>query len=205
MGFTDAFEVRVEAEYYAQQMVQVWHVEQVGAQTAEAIANAFVTSVLNVMLPAQSARILYRRIDVASFSDPLNFFSDDLAGIVGTRGHLATDDFPTFVTVTFRANRVRTDVRHGFKRIALYGEDVSINGGFIAAAQFAFLEGTLAPAMLGSWGPGVAEWFIVKRVKVGTIYRLPINAGEYVAYRPITIAVNPRFSTQSSRKVGVGA
>lgn len=205
MGFSDLFEVKVNAIYLGQQLLNVYHVEQLGAQTAETIANAYTNTVLPHVKNVQSERVLYQEITVRSFTDPLGFFTASLLGIVGNQAPAApTLDLSPFLTLPIRLNRTRLDIRHGYKRYGGMTEGMVETGGLFVASIVTFVVGTLIPALLDDWGPGVCRLFVVKRIKVGTVYRMPISASEYVSYHPITASLT-RMLTQNTRKIGIGA
>ena len=210
MALSDFFEIRCKSRQgSSEEMLNVWHVHQLGLFTAVEIGEAFVDTALSAITALQSSFISYTSMDVWNLGDPIDFITVDLTGSGGAR---AGEVLPIHNAVEIRFNRTRRDMRHGHKRIGGIVETDSVSGGL--ATLFMVDVVAACATILADWersafpGVSVCEYVIIKRIPIvdpitgeTTGYRLPTIDGELVSYRPLTASPADFISHQVSRKL----
>lgn len=216
MALGDYYQVIDVQRLNSQQVLNVYFyiklAEVTGYPTdAEAVANAWNTSVRVPLVAVQTASLSHTGIRVYNLFDPADMFEQDYT--VPVNGTVAGDFLPNFVSWGFTSPRTNRDIRAGKRRIAGCAE-THVSGSVPTGGALTLLN-TLAigfNASLDAGSPTVTDSFvpiIVKRVKTvlpngEASYRLPENSaeGDHV------LATNWAFqfiTTQNSRKIGNGA
>lgn len=148
------FEAILECSYHEQQIINRWNYTapdaSLGIDSSEALAivfgavpNADETYPTDTPIGAIRAFVVnnyhFGSFFVRNVYDPLDFF--EIAFLPGTVGLSIDSGLSPFVAAGFRTNRLRLDVRRGYKRIAGVGEAWMFEGGLFAEpAQVLLLE-----------------------------------------------------------------
>lgn len=135
-------------------------------------------------------------------------------GWAGTRAGLAE---PNFVVAKLRSSRTRQDIKAGYKALpALIDTDISSAVGTLNGA-YVTLAAALATALSDGVSPFVGPlqaffgWAIVQKEEYETpsgkkayrYYADPVEQADHIA-SPVTWTVQPRSTTQNTRKYGRG-
>ena len=207
MAFADAFEIRHFQTYYSQAILNVYHVEKdIASPAAVKIGEAFEVTMLPLIRAVQINTLTHGSLAIESLSDPTDFAGRDLGGVAGTR---TGDPMNSFVAWGIRLLRTTQLVRHGQKRISGCA-DADVTNGVIAAGTITTAMNNLLAGLVADWLDAVpvliCHQVVIKRVQYsppggGVAYRLPVDAGEYLSYRPLEATLS-RVTSQVSRKAG---
>ncbi len=175
------------------------------AYSAHDLADSYIGQVLPQVVAAQDESVLHTEIRVTNLYDDTDDWSESIS-VPGSGS--SGDASPIFNAVGFSLVQDNGSVKNGAKRYVGLADSLQTNG-VIDDATFLAILSTLSAALTGTLDVGIlAVWLpiIVKRILVGPgDYRLPANSGETV-YGAITDAILKVFVTsQTSRKIGVGA
>lgn len=210
MAFSDWYEIKDHQTAIGQPVLNVYHVqrENIGVN-AVAISDAFQNIVLGNLLSLQDPSVVHTILEVASLSDPTDFFTVVPSPNLGTR---AGDPLAQFNAASIQFNRTRTDMKNGQKRFSA-GVEADIAGNEWFAPFMAELT-TLADAMIATWFTAAApavpicDYGILKRVctvqpppSPCPSYRLPEDDAELQFYFPVTSVPRLTIRSQVSRKV----
>jgi len=206
MAFSDAYELRHLQSVLGQDCLNIWHAEKLEASfTAADIAVAYRDTLLAPMRSVQADGLTHIDLQVKSLSDPNDFGGLSLASVAG---NIVGEEMPAFTAWAIRLIRSSRVTRHGQKRLAGVSE-ASVSNGIAVASIITSMNSTVLPAMFADWVKqdmtALPKPMLIKRIKYttpsgSTAYRLPINAGEYQAFRPAAAAFQG-VTSQVSRKV----
>lgn len=148
------YEVTVQSEYFSQLCVNRWNYLGAGSPgtTTGAFGLAFAmglvptgdppvvdpNSILGLMLNLQSTAVIYDSFLVRNVYDPLDFYSGGLIGITGLSTGGETE--APFIAYGLRSNRVRLDIRRGYKRLVGVVENAVTAGGVLVPAILTALQ-----------------------------------------------------------------
>lgn len=202
MALADVYEVRMWGNVLNSNWNLVFHALRAsGAYDAEDVMNAASQTWLDELAACMSSDATFEGISAKSLGNPLDFAE---YGYTATAGGKGSDCFSPFAAFTIRFTRKRTDMHHGYKRIAGVSE-ADVADGVVAAGQETLL-GAFAAAVMANWelsaspGTAVANYIVVKRVLDAGTYRMPATDGELVYYQPSSAVVSHYISSQNSRK-----
>lgn len=111
--------------------------------TAAGLINNFLFYVMPALLAVQTAQIVHTLVAARNLDDPLDYASQVL--VANNIGLVLGDVLPKFVAWSFRYNRTRSDMNHGYKRIAGVPESWSTAG--VADASILGTLGSLATVL----------------------------------------------------------
>lgn len=179
-----------------------------GTYVATHLLDAFDNLVPGEQVDLLHTSVSLSTIEVVNIFDPTDFDSLSYTSFDGLR---SGERLPSFVSLSFRCLRRRTDMRHGWKRVGPLSEGMLTDGYNIISTQVANADAyaTAIGTTLQNSGVDSFEPIIVKRIREGLTpetwtYRLPENQLELTYY----VADQWRFlhaGSQTSRKRGVGA
>jgi hypothetical protein len=211
MSLGDFYEIRDFQNFNQQNILNVYHVRNLGAGGPAAnVATTLIQWVFPFLLPFQDQLLARTVIEVQNLASPFDFASVDSSGSPGTA---TGTPLSTFSAATIQFNRTRTDIKNGMKRFTV-GAEGNAEGnvwtsGFLVSMQ------ALADQIVQPWEldatPGVErlEFVILKRFCTtspsppcaGT-YRLPETDAEADNnfYAPNTATARNTIRSQVSRK-----
>lgn len=207
MALVDMFELKFTQAYGSiQDVLNVFHFLRHGDTVlAEDIGDAFIAQIVPLINDLQTASLDNVSVEVQSLADPFNFHTQAVTGV----GDVAGDRYPTFSAFQLKFPRLRSDMRHGFKRIAGPVE-TGINGEVLGAAFVATLQALgdrlVQPLVrVGAPGTTIASYVIIKRIPYVTsggknAYRLPIDDTELAYYAPTSAIASELVTSQVSRR-----
>lgn len=171
---------------------------------AQFTVEAFIDTVLPDILPVQAANITHTSITAKNLFDPTEEYTE----LISSPGTAGTDSMSTFNAIGFRLIGSNAAVRDGAKRYAgiLDGaqEDGVINDSG-TLANLLILGTTLAAGLAIGLDIDALIPVIVQRILVGGNYELPTTQGDAVLSPIIDALFNVNVTSQTSRKIGVGA
>jgi hypothetical protein len=196
MASGDHYQLNDFQDLLGQQVLNVYFYQSTAGfgNQAEQLCAVFISTMLPVLVAAQSAQLTHTTTQALGQEHLDDFFSQAPgSGSVGTQSDDVQDPFGCYA---FRYNRSTREHRNGAKRIGGVPLNVPvsgvINGSFIAT----FLD-PIASAMESDLTDGVNTFKPVIRSRVGTP---PVNA-----YFDLSSVQYVRYSTQNTRKFGRGA
>lgn len=211
MALTDFYEIRDHQQFGGQELLNVYHVRNLGAGGPAAnVAQTLVDWVFPILLPLQSTGVGRTVIEVQNLGSPFDFASVDSSASVGTDPGAF---LPSFVAATLQFNRTRTDIKNGLKRFAV-GSEPDLAGNFWTAGFLVEIQ-ALADKIVDQWElagtPGVKrlEFVVLKRFCTTTpsppcagVYRLPNTSDEADNnfYAPLSATARDTARSQVSRK-----
>lgn len=188
-----------------EELYNIWHVERVsGATDSNAVGEIYKAVVLPHMRPMQNSLVTHINVECFNLADPEDVGGASLDSVAGTA--TTADLISKFNAHSFRLQRARRDMRHGFKRIAGPTEGQYTNG--IPASGMVTLAGTfMSNVCTVNWvnaTHGTVRPVVVKRIKYVTPsgkdgYRLP-TSDEELKFYAVTSASFHGLTTQNSRK-----
>lgn len=157
------FEVVLRQSYKGRAVLNRWHYNSSGVPAAVSLSFALVSAfggipdeltsefpddtIMKGLAEVQSEDLVYVELSATALYDVTDFYSVPYApSQAGTQGGTPMSPFMAY---TFSSNRVRTDIRRGFKRFAGVSEQYVGDGGVIEAGMPALLT-TLAGRMSGT-------------------------------------------------------
>lgn len=204
----DVFEIVDQQEMIGQQALNVYFYRvrtvSVTDNDASSVATAFIEQMLPVIVAAQTTDVVHTAVKVRNLFDETDAHTE-LLSEAGTYGD---DSQSTFNAFPFQLVGNNAAVRPGAKRIAgVDGANVTdgVVDGLTLISALEDVAVQLAAEM--AWGLLSAEFLepvIVGRILDGGEYRLPTTALEAIISVITDALWNPRVTSQTSRKVGVG-
>lgn len=208
MALSDFYEVIQTLTLQGVEMKNVFHVMKLSPGfTAVDIARAYNETVPPLAAPFMSDAVTMTSLEVRCLDNPLDFGTFN----VGVPGGDTNPLVSRFVAYGVRFNRLRSDMRHGYKRWPGVTE-LGIQNGAVTAGYITLLN-ALNDALVATWysiipvnPTNICQYVIIKRVFDETtnpgspFYRLPINDSELVFYRPLTYQTAAAVTSQNSRK-----
>lgn len=191
----------------ALETVNVFHYLYIGTDEPDpdplaALASQMTTIVLPAVAQILSTIVTLHTIEVINLFNPFELFAGPIS-VVGTAGG---EGSAGFTCGSFRTDRVRRDVRRGFKRFGPVSEDVMNGNNFAPGVALAVtnIEEKLGTALDDNAEPGAFVPIIVKRIKEpngvgGFTYRLPANQSESDFFYAL-VWEGTGITTQNSRK-----
>jgi hypothetical protein len=221
MAQGDIYQVVLNSTFMAQQMRNVFHFYQTFVMTDYEAAENLAVAVTQKLFPAANAGLRSTFIvSAVSYNglDITNLYNDDIfinytTGYPYVGGQGIQEAMPPFVAYELRSNRLRGDIRRGFKRFSGLPENYG-QGGALDSGVRTLIQAQLGDPFADKWTAQATpddEWHlvVVKRIEYTTdkgnrAYRLPANQMEGDFFRPTEWDVQPRVTTQNSRKIGRG-
>lgn len=126
------FEVLLRQEYGGRSVINRWHYNGSGTPAAVSMSFALTSAfgaipdpitgnfpsgtVMAELVSVQSEELVYQEVQVTALYDVTDFYATVYPP--AQNGSQGGEPMSPFVAYPFRSNRVRTDIRRGFKRIA---------------------------------------------------------------------------------------
>lgn len=208
MGATnDVFQLIDVQNQEGQQILNVYYWRQdalTAGNGAEQLVTSFIDQFLPDVLAVQTVDVTHTSVSAKNLYNP----SEEYTELISETGALTSAALPTFNAVGFQLVGDNASVRDGAKRIAGVTEEGQGDGTIVDATILSALT-ALAVTMATGLDVGLAtELFspvIVKRILDGGNYRLPTSQAEDTISKITSALFNPRVTSQTSRKFGVGA
>lgn len=169
---------------------------------ATLLVSSFDSDVVNALRGIFHEDVTFGEIEA------INLFDDtELATTTSAyTGTITGEPTPSFTCLTFSTERIRRDIRRGFKRFGPTGES-AINGNELdpsVATSVGIVEGALVDALDAGATTDDFVPIIVKRIREGDAssgytYRLPANQGEADWFEPLNWDYS-HVGTQNTRK-----
>jgi hypothetical protein len=154
------FEVVLRQNYFGRSVLNRWNYNGSGTPAAVSMAFALASAfgavpsiidgnfedgtVLGELFSVQSEGLVYQELQVEALYDVTEFYTTPYPTTQnGSQGGTAMSPF---IAYAFRTNRIRTDIRRGFKRICGVSEQYVGEAGVVEAGMPALLD-NLATAM----------------------------------------------------------
>lgn len=193
-----------------QNVLNAYQVERANAgEGAGSISDAFQNSILPIVRLWQNDNVVNNEIRIRNLGDPLDFGTFTLAAAAGLRVGATS---PSFVSGGIKFNRLRSDMKSGFKRFAGAEEGDYVEGVLSAAALV--LLTNMGNAIIGNWLSSidshiVCNYVIIKRICTTTpppgdpcpSYRLPTPTDTLTFYTPSSFVNSTNIRSQVSRRV----
>jgi hypothetical protein len=154
------FEVILRQSYFGRSILNRWHYNGSGTPAAVsmsfALASAFGAipsiidgnfedgTVLGEMFSVQNESLVYQELQVEALYDVTEFYTTPYP--TSQNGSQGGEPMSPFIAYPFRTNRIRTDIRRGFKRICGVSNQYTGDAGVIDGGMPALLD-NLATAM----------------------------------------------------------
>lgn len=225
------YELTLRATYFGQQIINKWNYISSGTPAATSIsfglvaAAGFIESVGNWgdlddgifgrLRTLQSTQLTYTEVEARNVYDPVDFYV--LPFITPIAGQDAGEPLSPVMSIGFRTNRTRTDIRRATKRFAGMTETQVGAGGVLVAGTAgaaAIMAGNMS-ATLDYADEGNSLEFapcVVSKEKYApepgkTAYRYYPTFAEQMEHvmTSITWQAYPQVRTQVSRQYGRGA
>jgi len=144
-------EVRIFQTYFGQQAVNVFHFLSSG--TPAVVSRSFACAAVLGWVPGyspanddlktamqdiQTNDLTYTEIQVVNPYDPVDFYVQPI--VTNNTGNGVALSLSPAVAMAIRTNRVRQDIRRGFKRFTGIGDGAILDGGVLAAAKITTLQ-----------------------------------------------------------------
>jgi len=211
MPLVDFYEVRDFQQAGAQNILNVYHyIRGVAPPSAANIGQAYIDTVLPLLIPIQTVSVTRSVVEVENFFDPSDFATIDTSGQGGTLTGIAV---ATSLAATIQLNRTRNDIRNGMKRFYV-GNELSVTTNFwdtpFVTSLQALADVLVTPLEL-TGVPGVSQGQLVVLKRFCTVlpsppctgvYRLPDTDAEIDGfnYQPSSATARLTVRTQVSRK-----
>lgn len=199
MAIGDFFKLTLEAEYYSEDVQNVFFYEQQSAfagNPAQALATAFETVVLAAMSQIQVTLVAYKRVLAQNLITVTENY--EILTPTPANGTEVGGGAPPLIAMSFRSTRPDLSQRYSYKRIG--GIPISWITGENWNATSEPESGALATAMATVLSPGFGDFkpiqLRVQYVLGSPVYTRNYQIGEYVKQSLVT--------TQNSRKEGHG-
>lgn len=218
MALNDVYEITLMQKQKGQNVTNVFHVHQQLAfvstytTTAQTLAENFQAQVLSLIRPWQVAEVATVGIRARNLFDVSDDYMLNLALAGGVSD--VEDSLPQFTAIGFALNGDDPSVKNGSKRFAGIYEAVQSDGVITNPGLIPQLV-TLGNKLAGYVTVGtiiqdnVFKFVIVKRIRTGTpgnyAYRLPENPLEATLSAIVVAVFKALITSQTSRKIGVGA
>lgn len=210
MAVGDVYQIVDKQELFGQEVLNVYfYAMGSGSVTdgdgATGVAMGFIDNVLPSIYALQVSQLVHTSIKATNLFDA----TDAHEILISLPGTTDVDYNTTFDAFGFRIVGDNASVRSGAKRIAGVSDSRVTDGVVTDAGLLALLASaatTIASGIafgvdtLGSLAP-----VIVKRLLVGTEYKLPTTLGDAVLSFVTDVLVDAMITSQVSRKVGRGA
>lgn len=206
-ALNDVFMVTDISQCLGQECINVYFYRQnvVGDNSADDVLDSFEGQVLPAVLALQTDDVLHTTLIAQNLYTPSERASRTISEVGANTGGNTMNNFTAY---GFSLNQDNGAIRNGSKRIVGVQDDVSVDG-VITDATYIDLIADLAGVLATTLDLGIIATFvptIVKRILVSAgEYRLPANSGEAVLGSVVEAVWNPLLTSQTSRKVGVGA
>jgi hypothetical protein len=177
-----------------------------GANASD-VVTAFIEQILPSIVAFQQSEVVHTSVAAKNLYDETDAHEE----LISTAGSVATGDMMTnFVAYPFRMVGDNAAVRSGSKRYAGVGETGTTDGVVTDATLLGLLDDMAdALALVVNYGllsAGELIPVIMARILVSQgVYRLPANQGEATFSNIVDALFSPLVSSQTSRKIGVGA
>lgn len=206
MAQGDIYQVKDFQVMYGQEILNVYFYRDIdGLQDWELVSQGFVGEVLSNVKDIQHPSVTHTRLEVENLFDPTDFGTSS-PNIAGT---LAGAVMAEFIAASYRFDRQRRDMRHGYKRVVGMTEELvsgtSFDQGNVNFPKFSALLSHFKNNLSNSGVTGVnCEPVVIARVPYVTSggkqsYRLPLSQSE-LTYYPITSVTLLGVTTQNTRK-----
>jgi len=210
MALNDMYNILHKHTIAGTTLLNVYQVERANAgETAGAISDAFQNSILPTLRLWQHTSIVNNELVILNLGDALDFGSFPLSSAAGLKaGSVASD----FNAGSVKFNRLRSDMKNGFKRFAGVTEgEIAVND---LTAPAVILLDNIGTVMVANWLASadshiVCNFVIIKRVCTTTPaegdpcpqYRLPIIGDPLIFYTPTSGVGLASVRSQVSRRV----
>lgn len=207
MAYLDVWELVDKSTFNGQEALNVFFYQNTDSTTPPAgssdLVSQYIATVLPKLVQVQGNNVLHTEISARNLFSP----SDNHTESISTAGAVTGDLMPNFNAFGFKMTQDNGAVKNGAKRFAGVSESAATDGVVTDSATIGALD-DLATAMGQTLTVGVANVFapvIIKRILETTGYRLPTSFGEAIIGLVIEVAWNTLLTSQTSRKIGVGA
>lgn len=212
----DIYELVDRQTYQGQEVLNVYfyYISELFVTTlptiAQVLAEGWTAQVLPTIAAIQAIGVVHNEIAVRNLYDSADAYSN----LISVPGENADDELPIFAALPFQLQGEDHAVRKGAKRIAGMGETGQTNGVLTDAGQIAgamdVADKMAAAVSVGLIIPDtVFQPCLVKRERSGVsgsyTYALPTVRGTGIKTRIITALLDVLITSQTSRKIGVGA
>lgn len=207
MALGDIYQIKLNQRFGGTDMLNVfYYVSNDATIDANSLGQPFFNVIVLNLVPWVYQGVDYVGAEIENLFDPVDFGGYTFA----TQGQKAGNVLPNFVAMSYRMDRQRRDMRHGYKRFfGLIEEQVTGNGLNPSDASYqAILDmaGYLGDNLnTSSAGPVDADPVVVQRVPYTTssgnqAYRLPQSQAEAVYFVVDGVTVQGP-TTQNTRKL----
>lgn len=225
------YEVLTRQTYYEQQVLNRFHylstVDPVSASGSFALAWGLgfingvtpfvpdVPSLFAALLDIQSDQLVYNEVQISALYDPMDFFAVPYNPAIP--GANVSESMSPIAAVGFRSNRVRTDIRRGFKRFSGASEAQFTSGGAVApgaesniievATQLSATVEYTEDGDSGSFVPVVCQFEMYTSPPAPKAYRKYATFEDQILHTAVSVtyAGYDKMRTQNSRQYGRGA
>jgi len=225
------YEVLLRQSYFEQQVLNRWHYAStvdpttVSGAFAIAFALGFIVTgdpleppagtLFDALQDIQVPELEYQECQVQALYDPLDFFT--VAYTPVQIGVALGADMSPVASLGFRSNRVRTDIRRGFKRFSGVSESAFTTGGEVDSGYDVVLAEVAARMSetitytedgdAGSFVPCVLQFEMYTTPPAKKAYRKYATLAEQLDHAALSVSYSPysTMRTQNSRQYGRGA
>jgi len=194
MSVGDIYRLKHTQELAGQQVINVYFYEHAaGSGGAEDLNVAFILDVLPAVRDIQAQSLIHVSLEAENVDDLVDYALHSFTGVNGLQ---AGEYLASFVAWSFIQNRTSKATRHGHKRVAGVVEG-AVTNGIATAGQITVLN-AYAEAVGSDIEDATGNTFSP------VIVRNPDDEPTRIV-NPVSSAAYQRLTTQSSRKIGVGA
>lgn len=209
MAVNDVYQIVDTQEIAGQKTLNVYYYQMTagsvtdGANAAD-VTQAFIDNILPGVVQCQVNQVHHISIKATNLFDD----TDAHEQLISEYGITYVDYTNTFDAYGFRITGDNSSVRSGAKRIPGVSDFATTDGVVTDTPMLGFLNdlatGIGALITYGTDALGRLAPVIVKRILVGTEYKLPTSLGDAVLSFVTDVLVDALVTSQVSRKVGRG-